>query len=398
MDWARLFADAVDYAAGGFPVAPRVAHDWAKQTEKLKGNKGASQHLLFDGKAPVTGDRITLAALGRTLERIAREGSAAFYQGEIADEMAATVQALGGVLSAEDLADCRADWVEPISTSYHGHDILEIPPNGQGITALILLNLIRAANSEHKAGSAAQLHEMIEFARIAYAMRDVHVADGDHLQARIADILSAETTAGLLSQFDPVKRNADILLPDLPDSDTVYLSVVDRDGRAVSFINSVYSGFGTGIVTENSGIALQDRGTCFSLKPGHPNALEGGKRPLHTIIPAMAMKDGRPSICFGVMGGAYQPMGQAHVLVNMLEYGMDPQAALDAPRVFWDEAGTIRTESGISGDVFAALQSMGHPMGHGGLHGGGQIIRIDNNSGTLIAGSDPRKDGQAGGY
>jgi len=398
MDWARLFSDAVDHAASGFPVAPRVAHDWAKQIDKLNGNRGAAKHLLFDEKTPATGDRITLAALGKTLERIAREGASAFYEGTIAEEIAATVQALGGLLSEDDLAACEADWVNLISTQFCGQDIFEIPPNGQGITALIMLNLLSATGSNHSAGSAEYFHELIELGRIAYAMRDVHVTDADHMKKKVSDILSTDTTATLLKQFDPCSRNQTLVLPDLPTSNTVYLSVVDRDGRAVSFINSVYSGFGSGIVTEQSGVALQDRGSWFSLQPGHPNVIAGSKRTLHTIIPAMAMKDGKPSICFGVMGGSFQPMGQAQVLVNMLQYGMDPQEALDVPRIFWDNEGSLLAEAGISDETFAKLQQMGHPMVRGGIHGGGQIIRMDHDAGTLVGGSDPRKDGHAAGY
>lgn len=398
MDWSRLFAEAVDYAVNGFAVAPRVAHDWHMLEEKLSQNPAAAEHLLFGGKAPIAGQRITLPALGRTLEEIAREGAGAFYAGDIAAEIANTVQSLGGFVTESDLAACQADWVEPISTGFHGHDILEIPPNGQGITALIMLNLLTANDSDAAPGSAEHFHEMIEFARIAYAMRDCHVADGDHLQTRVSDILSAETTHRLLAQFDPAKRNATISLPELPASDTVYLSVVDASGMAVSFINSVYSGFGTGILTPKSGIALQNRGAGFSLEQNHPNVIAPGKRPLHTIIPAMAMKDGKASISFGVMGGAYQPMGHAHVLVNMLKYGMDPQEALDFPRIFWNEDGVLEAESGISDAVIEQLRAKGHPVARGGIHGGGQIIRFDRNSQTLIAGSDPRKDGQAAGY
>lgn len=402
MDWTRLFADAVEYARNGFPVAQRVASDWQAQEQKIRQDEGASIHLLLNARVPKTGEKIAFPALADTLERIAREGVSAFYAGEVAEDIAATIQNLGGTLTDSDLANCEADWVTPISTKYHGLDILEIPPNGQGITALILLNLLSASGSDHPAGSAAHLHEMIEMARLAYAMRDIHVADHEHMQTRIDDILSDRTTQALLANFDPARRNADLTLPDLPNADTIYLSVVDSDGRAVSFINSIYNGFGSGIVTKRTGIVLQNRGLCFSLEPGHPNALAGGKRPLNTIIPAMAMKDGKPVCSFGVMGGAYQPMGHAHVLTNMLKYGMDPQEALDAPRIFWDTAGTskglLRAESGISEDVVSQLRQMGHEIERGAVYGGGQIIWMDQQTGVLTAGSDGRKDGHAGGY
>ena len=398
MDWARLFADAVDHAEGGFPVAPRVAHDWKSLTAKLAADTGAAKHLLFDGAAPSVGQKIRLPALGRTLSRIAKEGADAFYRGEIAAEIAATVQALGGFLCEEDLARCEADWVEPIRTAYNGHEVLQIPPNGQGITALVILNLLTAGGRHHDPLSAERFHQSIEFARLAYAVRDAHVSDPATRHTTPDAILSAETTQSLLKQFDPESRNSTITLPKLPDADTIYLSVVDRDGLAVSFINSVYSGFGTGITTEKSCISLQNRGSCFVIEEGHPNAIGGGKRPMHTIIPGMVLKDGLPAISFGVMGGAYQPAGQAHVLQNMFEYGMDPQQAIDFPRLFWRPDGVLAAESGFTPQILAELAALGHETAPGGLHGGGQMVAIDRENGVLIGASDPRKDGHAAGY
>ena len=398
MDWARLFADAVDYAEGGFPVAPRVAHDWKNYKTKLAANAGAAKHLLFEGGPPSVGQKISLPALGHTLSRIAKEGADAFYQGEIAAGIAATVQALGGFLGEEDLAECEADWVEPIRTTYQGHEVLQIPPNGQGITALIILNLLTAGGKHHESLSAKRFHQSMEFARLAYAVRDAHVSDPATRLITAEAILSEETTRALLRQYDPEKRNDAITLPKLPDADTIYLSVVDRDGLVVSFINSVYSGFGTGIVTEKSGIALQNRGSCFVIEKGHPNAIGGGKRPMHTIIPGMVVKDGLPAISFGVMGGAYQPVGQAHVLQNLFEYGMDPQQAIDFPRLFWQPGGVLAAESGITPPILAGLAACGHETVPGGPHGGGQMIVIDRRNGLLIGASDPRKDGHAAGY
>ncbi|MCB1386726.1 MAG: gamma-glutamyltransferase family protein [Nitratireductor sp.] len=397
MDWTRLFADAVDLAEGGFPVAPRVAHDWGRLTEKLMLDAGARRHLLFDGKAPVQGQKIAFPALGHTLSKIAREGADAFYLGEIAADIAATVRELGGPLSEEDLARCSADWVEPIRTTYRGYDVLQIPPNGQGITALMILNMLTSGGTTSEPGSAERFHQSIEFARIAYAMRDAHVSDPATMRVRVADILSEATTASLIAQYDAGRRNDAIRLPELPDADTVYLTVVDRDGLAVSFIYSVYAGFGSGIVTEKTGIALQNRGSCFNLIEGHANAIDGGKRPMHTIIPGMVLKDGRPAFSFGVMGGAYQPAGQAHVLQNLFEFGMDPQQALDFPRLFWNDTGALAAESGLTAAAVAGLRQRGHNVVPGGLHGGGQIIAIDP-AGVLIGGSDPRKDGHAAGY
>jgi gamma-glutamyltranspeptidase/glutathione hydrolase len=397
-DWERLFADSVGYSRDGFPVAPRVARDWSLLEEKISAHEGGRKHLLFDGKVPVTGQRIAFPALADAVERIAKEGVSAFYEGMIAQEIAETVQALGGFLSEEDLAECKADWVEPISTRFRGHDILQIPPNGQGITALILLNMLEDQRSDFAPVSPERMHQAIEYARIGYAVRDAHVADIAHMKTPVEQLLSPEMACNLAAQFDPKRRNPAIEVPTTPGSNTIYLSVVDRDGMAVSFINSVFSGFGTGIVTPKTGIVLQNRGSGFAIKGGHPNTIGPGKRPLHTIIPSMVMKDGKPTHVFGVMGGAYQAAGHAYVLQNLFDFGMDPQEALDCTRVFWDPAGNILAESGMSENIFNALESIGHPMQRGGLHGGGQIIRIDRDSGVLIGASDPRKDGHAAGY
>lgn len=398
MDWARLFADAVSHATDGFPVAPRVARDWQALTGKLAATQAASRHLLIDGSAPQAGDRFATPALGKALERIAREGASAFYEGAIAAEIAQTLAALGGFMSEADLADCRADWVTPVSTTYCGHDILEIPPSGQGITALILLKLLETAGEPEGPDDPARYHKLIELGRLAYAVRDCHVADPAAMRVSTDDLLSASHIGALAASFDPARRNNEITLPPVTGSDTVYLSVVDRDGLAISFINSLFGGFGSGIVTPQTGIALQNRGAGFVVDPDHPNCIGPAKRPLHTIIPGMVMKDGRPHAPFGVMGGAFQPMGHGCVLSNMLRHGMDPQQAIDHPRLFWDEEGTLLAESAMGDSAIAELQGRGHQVSRGGLHGGSQMIVIDRQRGVLIAGSDPRKDGHAAGY
>lgn len=398
MDFARLFADAVSYGEEGFPVAPRVARDWSALVPRLAHDAGAPIHYLKDGNAPVAGDIWKAPALALVLERIAREGSGAFYQGEVAAEIVDTVRGLGGLLSLDDMAAVEADWVEPISAPFCGHEVLEIPPNGQGIAALVLMKLLeRIGLPDDPAGGPRHFVEM-EAGRIAYALRDLHVADPEHMQVTPERLLDDDHIARLGSLFDPKWRNMALDLPPLAGSDTVYLSVVDRDRRCVSFINSLYGGFGSAIVTEKTGIALQNRGSGFVVREGHPNAIGPRKRPLHTIIPAMAMQGGKPQICFGVMGGAYQPMGHAHVLANMLHYGMDPQEALDDARLFWTDTGELAAETGISGAARDYLGERGHTVGAGGPHGGGQVIRIDHDRGVLIAGSDPRKDGHAAGY
>ncbi|HWK66209.1 MAG TPA: gamma-glutamyltransferase family protein [Rhizobiaceae bacterium] len=396
----RLFADAIRYAEEGYAVHARVAADWAGQASELAGDDGAARHYLVDGKAPTLGSRHKVPALAATLRCIAKEGASAFYEGEIAAEIATTVRAKGGTLSEDDLAGFAADWVELVSTRYAGYDILEIPPNGQGITALILLNLMDRLGAGNLGPDSAERHHLqIEAARLAYSVRDHMVADPRAMRVSPATLLSPRYTAALAERFDPARRNPDITPPKVPASDTVYLTVVDRDRRAVSFINSVYDSFGSRIVTPKSAIALQNRGACFTLEEGHPNEYGPGKRPMHTIIPAMAMKNGRAAVSFGVMGGAYQPMGHAHVFSNLADHGMDPQQALDHARLFWSEDGVLEAEAGVSEGVRASLVAKDHILRAAVKpHGGGQVIVIDEKSGFLIGGSDPRKDGLALGW
>lgn len=395
-----LFADAIRYAEEGFAVHPRVARDWARHAATLAADPGAALHCLADGRAPAAFSRYRFPALAGTLRAIAARGAAAFYEGEIAAEMAATVRAGGGFLDEADLAGASADWVAPIATTYRGHEVLEIPPNGQGITALILLNLFSELGIETlEADGVERRHLMIEAGRLAYAVRDHLIADPAAMPLPAATLASPAYARALAARFDPTRRNRAIVLPDAPKSDTIYLAVVDRERRAVSFINSLYSGFGARIVTPRSGIALQNRGACFTLEEGHPNELAPAKRPMHTIIPAMVTRGGRPSYALGVMGGDYQPMGHAHVLSNMLDRGMDPQAAVDHARLFWGEDGVLEAETGIGSGVRAGLAALGHEVRDArSPHGGAQVIAIDHESGFLIAGSDPRKDGCAMGW
>ncbi len=400
MGFDRLFADAIRYAEDGFAVHARVARDWPRYVAELAADEGGAMHCLVGGKAPEAGTRFGFPALGATLRRIAREGRSAFYEGEIAAEIAATVQAKGGFLTEADLAAASADWVKPISARYGGHDVLEIPPSGQGITALILLRLMDiACVNDCEPGSAERYHLEIEAARLAYSVRDHLVADPASMTMTPAELLSDRFIDRLARQIDAGRRNPDIALPDMPRSDTVYLTVVDRDRRAVSFINSLYSGFGSKVVTPRSGIALQNRGACFTIAEGHPNELGGGKRPMHTIIPAMALKDGRATHSFGVMGGDYQPMGHGHVFSNLVDHGMDAQEAIDHPRLFWGDDGVLDAEEGIGEGIREALVARGHQVRSAASpHGGGQLIVIDHENGFLIGGSDPRKDGCALGW
>lgn len=396
----RLFADGIRYAEDGFAVHDRVSVDWALAADLLAKDGGGRRHCLTGGKAPASGSRFRFPALAKTLRRIAVEGAGAIYEGEVASEIAGTIQAGGGFLAEDDLASVAADWVEPISVPYGGLEVRELPPNGQGIIALLILNLIGETGfAKLPPDTWDRAHMLVEIARAAYSVRDAMVADPAQMSTRVDEILSASFAASLAANIDPARRNTTLKLPPLPNADTTYLTVVDRDRRAVSFINSLYNGFGSKIVTPQSGITLQNRGACFTLEQDHPNELKPGKRPMHTIIPAMATRNGKVVLSFGVMGGAYQPLGHALVLSNMLDHGMDVQEAIDFPRLFWGADGVLEVERGVPAHVRAELVGCGHQVRDAEMPiGGAQTILVDQEGGFLVGGSDPRKDGLASGW
>ncbi len=398
MDFARLFADGIWYAEHGFPVSHRVAKDWSEQVDKLASKDTSRKYLLTGGAAPTAGTRFQVANLSSTLRKIAVGGASAFYTGEIANDIASTIKELGGFLNEDDLVGVSADWVDLISADYNGHTLHEIPPNGQGLAALLIVKLMDLIGVSANGDPVQRAHLEIECGRIGYAARDAYISDPEYMKYKVEDLLSDAHVKALAKQFDPKRRNDDIALPDPKGSDTVYISVVDNNGMAVSFINSLFGGFGSGIVAPNTGVVLQNRACGFNLTQGHGNAIGPSKRPFHTIIPAMATRNGMISHCFGVMGGQYQAMGQAHVLSNMLDHGMNPQEALDDARIFWNDAGELECETGVSDEVMNGLIALGHTCKRGGVHGGGQIIQIDHQNGCIIAGSDPRKDGHASGF
>ncbi len=400
IDLATAFAPAIVLAEEGMAVSPRVASDWANNVGKLGRDEGAAHHYLVNGKAPRVGEVHGVPALGATLRRIAEHGAREFYEGEIAEEIIACLRAKGSVLDREDLARTEASWVEPIARSYGDCDVQEMPPAGQGITALVMLNIFKRFDlkSMDPAG-AERFHIEIEAGRLAYEIRDRYVADPTMVDVPIDHMLSEELADQLASRIDTGQRIEDIPVAfDRHHSDTVYLTVVDKDRTAVSFINSLYKSFGSGIVTPKSAVALHNRGACFVAQPGHPNCIAPSRRPLHTIIPAMLTRSERAVMPFGVMGGAYQAVGHAHVVSNIVDYGMDVQEAIDFPRAFY-EADRLAVEEGLTEDAVAGLRARGHdvfvreePLG------GGQAIEIDWEEGTLTGGSDPRKDGLAVGY
>ena len=347
---------------------------------------------------PEQGDVVRLPALAQSLKAIAAEGPRVFYEGPLARDMAATVAARGSFLRAEDFACHRGEVVAPITANYRGLDVLELPPNTQGLTALVLLNILERFDlAAFDPDGADRFHIALEAARLAYGVRDAHIADPAAMRVSPLDLLDKNFAATLAGGIDRAQR---VPLPAVPSpgDDTVYLTVVDRDRMAVSLINTLYSTFGVGICTEQTGIMLTNRGACFVLDPDHPNAFGPGKRPMHTIIPALAFRAGRCELSFGVMGAHYQPMGHAQLITNMVDYGMDVQAAIDAPRAFFVGESTI-AERGLPEAAIGGLRQRRHNVLLApSPWGGGQAIRIDWERGVLIGGSDPRKDGCALGY
>ena len=351
------------------------------------------------GQLPQAGAIHRQPALSETLKRLAREGRDGFYKGQVAEDMVRHLNALGGLHSLEDFAMASGDYVTPISTNYRGYDVHQIPPNNQGVTALMMLNMLEGFDfAGVGALSAERLHLEIEAGRLAYDIRNRFIADPTKTAVNIATMLDKGFATKQRARISRDRAAGDIAPVALDKSETVYLTVVDRDRNAVSFINSIYHSFGSGILAPKSSVVLQNRGMSFRIDPKHPNVIAPGKRPLHTIMPGMVTCGDRCVMPYGVMGGDYQPFGHVHLLQNILDFGMDPQAALDAARVFASD-GTVEVERGIDGATRARLVALGHhvidaqePLG------GGQAICIDAEHGTLTAGSDPRKDGCALGY
>jgi len=407
--WSRLVADygrkgldellqpAIRYAEEGFVVHARVAHDWAAEEAKMRKDESAAR--LF-GTPLAEGERFVQPELGRTLRKIAEGGRDAFYTGEIAEDIVGHLRAKGGLHTLDDFAAQRCDYVEPVTTDYRGYTVHECPPNGVGIIALLMLNILEGYDPAPGGPlSVARMHRLIEATRLAYRDRNAFVADPRMADVPISRLLDKTYAAELRGLIDD-ERAMDALPPHglPPHEDTVYLCVVDEDGNACSFINSLFKSFGTGIMAPRSGVLLQNRGLGFVLDANHPNCIAPRKRPMHTIIPGMLTRNGEAVMPFGVMGGHYQPVGHTWLLTSILDYGLDPQAGVDLGRLFAFEE-QVEVERGIGAEACAALTKLGHtvrPIDK--PHGGGQAIWIDRERGTLTGGSDPRKDGLALGY
>jgi gamma-glutamyltranspeptidase/glutathione hydrolase len=395
----QLLAPAIRYAEEGYIVADRVAFDWAYCTERFAAQPNVDPVLFPNGRTPKAGEKIRDPRLAETLRKIAKQGRDGFYKGSVADDIISHLKSLGGLHETDELAATEGEYVEPISSSYRGAEIFQMPPNNQGITALLMLNILGGFDlGKLDPLGAERLHLEIEAGRLAYRDRNALVGDPRQATVRSKEMLAKDYADKLRGLIQRDRAIADLPPPLMQGSDTVYLCVVDRDRNAVSLINSTYHSFGSGVVAPKTGVILQNRGSSFRLDPKHPNAIAPGKRPMHTIMPGMAVKDGRAWMPYGVMGGDYQPFGHVHLLTNILDFGMDPQAALDCARVFHD-SGNVEAEHGIPAAAIAALKQRGHTVVEAPEPlGGGQAIEIDAKSGTLTAGSDPRKDGCALGY
>jgi gamma-glutamyltranspeptidase / glutathione hydrolase len=399
MDFGRLLAPAVAYARDGYPVHARVRFDWLRAADQLRRNEAARAVFLPQDRVPDEGDLHRQPALAATLAKVAAGGRSAFYEGEIAAAMLATLRKAGGHHALEDFAAVQGDTVTPISTDYRGVRVHQIPPNNQGLTALIMLNILEGFDLGAWAPlSAERTHLEVEAGKLAFAARNAAIADPASMTTKLAQLLSKDWAAELRSSI-----RLDRLLADLPElglrkSDTVYVCVVDRDLNAVSFINSIYDSFGSAILCPQTGVLFQNRGRSFRLDANHPNCIGPSKRPMHTIMPGMVTRDGRVLMPYGVMGGDYQPFGHTRLLTNVFDYGLDVQAALDMPRVFAGES-SVELEKSFPVESIRGLLTIGHdvrvapePLG------GGQAILIDHGRGILSGGSDPRKDGCALGY
>jgi len=396
---------AIRYAEEGFSVTNVVGQLWAQFAGKLRATPDAAKHYLVDGqRAPQAGEHFRLPALANTLRLIAEEGRDAFYQGSIAEAIVEFSTHNGGFLSLSDLARHTSSWVDPIYADYRGYRVYECPPNGQGLAALLALNVFKGFDSVGlPMHSAERLHLLIESMKLGFADAYAFVADPDCVDIPVDQLLSDDYAAARRALIDPHRAISQPAPGQPVGDDTVYLTVVDGQGNACSFIASIYHGFGSGMVAGDTGICLQNRGACFVLDPDHRNCWAPGKRPYHTIIPSLITRDGRLVASYGVMGGFMQPQGHLQVVSNFVDHGLGAQQLMDAPRFQLSQnLQEASVEDGISPDVASQLCGMGHnvggPMPRSCKFGGGQIILVDEQTGAYTGGSDLRKDGCALGF
>jgi gamma-glutamyltranspeptidase / glutathione hydrolase len=408
----RLLAPAIEMARDGFPVAEIAAAEWQASARSCQDQPGFKRVFMPDGRAPLAGEIFRNPALARTYAKIAKGGRDAFYRGEIAQAIEAFMRSDAGFLTAKDLAAHKSEWVEPVSTRYRGYDVWELPPNTQGIAVLQMLNLLEGFDlRSYGFGSPEHLHLFIEAKKLAFEDRARFYADPDFSRIPVAQLISKPYAAERrkLIDLNHAASRYDPGLPGNEQGETTYLTAADEDGNMVSFIQSNFHGFGSGLVPDGLGFALQNRGHLFLLKAGRPNSYAPHKRPFHTIIPGFVTRDGQPFISFGVMGGDMQPQGHVQVLVNLIDFGMNLQEAGDAPRAqhfgsssptgeLMTDGGRVSLETGFPDQTVRSLAERGHRVERGVGFGGYQAIRFDATNHVYHGASESRKDGQAAGY
>lgn len=411
---SKILSSAVSYARNGFPVHGELASALTRVEANYGKFPNVAQHYYPNGKVSGEGDIFKNPNLANTLEKIAKDGRDAFYKGDMARTMDAFMKKNGGFLSYEDLATHTSTWIDPVSVNYRGYDVWELPPNGQGIAALQMLNILEGYDfSKIKLGSAEHVHLFTEAKKLVFEDRAKYYADPEFAKIPVASLISKEYAAERRKLINPnrASKHFDAGNPALKDGDTIYLTIADKDGNMVSLIQSNYRGFGSGMMPDGLGFMFQDRGEMFSLKEGENNTYAPGKRPFHTIIPAFMTKDGQPVMSFGVMGGAFQPMGHVQIVMNVVDFGMNVQEAGDYPRINHEGSseptgekmeptgGMITLEYGYPYDVIRELLQKGHQVGYlNGIYGGYQCIRWDPVRKVYFGATESRKDGQAAGY
>lgn len=408
----RILSHAISYGRNGFPVHGELASSLAAVPRLYGKFPNVKEHYYPNGEVPKKGDIFKNPNLANTLEKIAKGGRDAFYKGEIAQTIDAFMKKNGGFLSAKDLADHTSTWVEPVSTNYRGYDVWELPPNGQGITVLQMLNILEGYDfSKIPYGSTEHVHLVTEAKKLAFEDRAKYYADPEFAKIPVKQLISKEYAAERRKLItDRAAARYDAGNPALKDGDTIFLTVADKEGNMVALIQSNYRGFGSGMMADGLGFMFQDRGEMFSLTEGENNTFAPHKRPFHTIIPAFITKDGKPYMSFGVMGGSFQPQGHVQIVMNTVDFGMNLQEAGDAPRLNHEgsseptgekmtDGGMITMESGIPYETIRGLMQKGHKVGYIlGMYGGYQAIRYDAERKTYTGASDPRKDGHAAGF
>ncbi|MEM4405388.1 MAG: gamma-glutamyltransferase family protein, partial [Nitrososphaerota archaeon] len=408
----EVLAPAINYAREGFPVSELISYYWQRSFPAFREMPNYLQTYTIDGRPPRKGDVFRNPYLANTLEKIAQGGRDAFYKGEVAHTIAAFMKEQGGFLSYRDLAEHHSDWIEPVSTNYRGYDVWELPPNGQGIAALQMLNILEGYDfSKISWGSPEHIHYFVEAKKLVFEDRARFYADPDFNKIPLKGLLSKEYAAErrrLIGERASTRLEAGN--PALHEGDTIYLTVADRDGNMVSLIQSNYRGMGSGMVPPGLGFMLQNRGQLFTLEEGQFNTYAPHKRPFHTIIPGFITKNGRPWVSYGVMGGEFQPLGHVQIVMNLIDFGMNLQEAGDAPRIGHTgsseptgerstDGGWVQLESGYSYDTIRALMQRGHKVQFAlGVYGGYQAIMRDSTRGIYIGASESRSDGQAAGY